>query len=94
LKVKVRTIGVSKPPEGYEDQKTVPMVFSGESVKDLIQHLLSEMDSEMTDIFLNEQGEISPDLAIIVNGIAASFSNRSNLHLKEGDLVELVSAPG
>jgi len=94
MKVKVKIIGVSEPPPEFEGQKEVPMDFPGNSVGDLIQRILSGMDSESRGIFLNEQGEISPDLSIIVNGITVSYSNRFNLRLKEGDLVELVSAPG
>jgi sulfur carrier protein ThiS len=94
MKVKVKLVGVSEPPSGFERSKEVPVDFSGGSLGDLIKHLLSGMDSKGREIFLNEQGGISADLVVIVNGIAVSESNRVNLRLKGGDLIELVSSPG
>ena len=94
MKVKVRIIGVSEPPEGFEGQKEVLMDFSGNSVKDLIDQLVSSLGSKNRELFLSDQGDLSSDLAVIVNGIATSYSNRSNFRLKENDLIELVSAPG
>ena len=94
MRVKVKLIGIPKPPPGFHGQKKVPVEFHGNLIKDLIQHLLSEIDSKFEEVFLNAQGKISPVLAIIVNGIAVSYSNRSNLDLKESNLAELVSSPG
>ena len=48
----------------------------------------------MSGIFLDEKGDVSSDLMIIVGGIAVTDSNRMNFRLEEGDLVELVSSPG
>jgi sulfur carrier protein ThiS len=94
MKVRVKLIGISKPPPGFESQKEVSMDFSGNSVKDLIDQLISRMGSENRELFFSGHGDISPDLAINVNGIAISYSNRSDFRLKENDLIELVSAPG
>jgi len=94
MKVRVKLIGIPKPPPGFQDQKEVSMDFSGNSVKDLIDQLISRMGSENRELFFSDHGDISSDLAIIVNGIVTSYSNRSNIRLKENDLIELVSAPG
>jgi sulfur carrier protein ThiS len=94
MKVKVKLIGVSEPTPGFERSQEVPIDFPGNSLGGLVKHLLSGMDSDAREIFLNEQGGISPDLVVIVNGIAVTDSNRLNLRLKEGDLVELVFSPG
>jgi len=51
---------------------------------DLVKHLLSGMDSKGREIFLNEQGRISPDLVTLVNGAAISDSNRFHLRLRRG----------
>ncbi len=48
----------------------------------------------MSGIFLDERGDVSSDLMIIVGGMAVTDSNRLNFRLKQGDLVELVSSPG
>jgi sulfur carrier protein ThiS len=94
MEVKVKIIGVPKVLPGFERQKEPPVNFSGDSVRDLIHLLSSEMDSETGSPFISDQGEISTDLAVIANGIMISDSNRANFRLREGDLVELVSAPG
>ena len=94
MQVKVKIIGDPKDIPGFEKQKEIPVAFTGNSVGDLIHHLSSEMDSETRSLFLSDQGEISVDLAVIVNGIMISDSNRANFPLKEGDLVELVLSPG
>ena len=94
MRVGVKFVGIREFPPGFEEQKEAPVGFSGNSVRDLIYQLLSEMDSETRSLFLSDQGEISTDLGVIVNGIMISGSNRSDFRLKEGDLVELVSAPG
>jgi sulfur carrier protein ThiS len=94
MKVKIKLIGIPKPPPGFESQKEIPMDCARNSVGDLLQQISSGMDMETRGIFLTERGEISSDLAIIVNGIAISYSARFNFQLKEGDLIELVSSPG
>jgi molybdopterin converting factor small subunit len=94
MEVKVKIIGVSKDLPGFERQKEAPVGFSGNSVKDLIQQILSTMDPENRKIFLSGRDEIPLDLAIIVNGLIISDSSRFNLRLKDGDLVEFVSSPG
>ncbi len=94
MRVGVKFVGIRELPPGFEGQKETPVGFPGNSVRDLIYRLSSEMDSETRSLFLSNQGEISTDLGVVVNGIMISGSNRSNFRLKEGDLVELVSAPG
>jgi sulfur carrier protein ThiS len=94
MKVRVKIFGVSGPPAGFEGQKEVAMNCPGNSVGDLLAHLVSGADTETRGIFFNEQGGILTDLATIVNGIMISDSNRANFRLKEGDLIELVSSPG
>jgi sulfur carrier protein ThiS len=94
MKVRVKIIGVSESPAGFEGQKEMAMDCPGNSVGDLLAHLVSGTDTETRGSFLNGQGGILTDLATIVNGIMISDSNRANFRLKEGDLVELVSSPG
>ena len=94
MKVTVKLVGTSEFPPSFQGQKEAQVNFPGNSVKDLIHHLASGAGSQMSGIFLDERGDVSLDLMIIVGGIAVTDSNRVNLRLKEGDLVELVSSPG
>ena len=94
MKVRVKLIGIHKLPPGFQGQKEVSMDFSGSSIKDLIGQLIPRIGSEKRELFFSDHGDISPDLAINVNGIGISYANRSDFRLKENDLIELVSAPG
>ena len=94
MKVRVRLVGTSELPPSFQGQKEAQVSFPGSSVKDLIHHLASGVGSEMSGIFLDEKGEVTSDLMIIVGGIAVTGSNRLNLFLKEDDLVDLVPSPG
>ncbi len=94
MEIKVKLVGTSELPPSFQGQKEAPVKFPGDSVKDLIHHLASGAGPKMSGIFLNEKGDVSSDLMIIVGGIAVTDSNRLNLRLKKGDLVELVSSPG
>ncbi len=81
-------------PPAFMGREEVPVDFSGNSVKDLIQQILSTMDPENRKVFHSGRDEIPLDLAIIVNGFIIPDANRFNFRLKEGDLVEMVSSPG
>jgi len=94
MKVTVKIVGLSVPLPGFEPSNEVAVDFPGNSLGELIKYILSGAGPEMKDLFLSGGGGISPDLVVIVNGIAVTDSNRLNLCLKEGDLVELVSSPG
>ncbi len=88
MKVRIKIIGF----RALENLKEASMDFSGESVKDLIDQFLSSLSTEKREVFLSAQGDLSLDLAIFVNGIGISYSNRSDFRLKENDLIELASA--
>jgi len=94
MKVTVELVGLPEPPGGFERFKQVPVDFPGNSLGNLIEHLLSGTNVEIKELFLLDPGKLSPDLVTIVNGIAVSDSNRFHLRLKEGDRIELVSSPG
>jgi len=94
MKVTVKIVGLSEPPAGFERLKEVFADFPGNSLGELIEHLISGMDVETKELFLLEPGKLSPDLVTIVNGIAVSDSNRFHLRLNEGDRIELISSPG
>lgn len=94
MKVTVRIVGCSCLPAGMAGGKNLPVDFTGKTAGDLIEQLSGSGDAELRDVFFGEQGAISSDLAILVNGIMISDSNRGNFRLKEGDTVELISSPG
>ena len=94
MRVRAKIIGVSPSMPGFERQKETSVEFAGDSLMDLLHHISSGMDSETRNLFLDGLGGIPADLAVNVNGIALADSNRGNLRLEEGDLVEMVSSPG
>jgi len=94
MKVMVKIVGLSEPFRGFDRSKEVPVDFPGNSLGELVQHILSGAGPKMRDVFLDGERGFSPDLATLVNGLAVSDSNRFNLRLEEGDRIELVSSPG
>lgn len=94
MQVRVKLIGLTEIPQPFSKNKEVQINFSGQTVNDLIQHIIKNMAPELRPHFLNEHENISSDLAIIVNGFWISGSSRANMNLKENDLIELVSSPG
>lgn len=93
MRVKVRLKGFPELLPPFADQEEVPVNFPGNSVHDLIHHLMSKIGGKTKGVLLNEEGGISPDLAITVNGWIFTESNRLNQRLEEGDSVELILAP-
>jgi len=94
MKLTVKIVGLAEPFPGFEQSMEVPVDLPGNSLGELIHHILSGVAPEMKDLFLSGEEEISPDLTTLVNGLSVSDSNRFHLHLKEGDRVDLVSSPG
>ena len=93
MRVEVRLKGFPELQPPYAGEEPVPVNFSGNSVHDLIRHLVSKLEGKATGVFFNEEGKISPDLAVTVNGWIFTESNRLNQRLEEGDSVELILAP-
>lgn len=92
MKIKVKIVGIRRLPRAFEGRKEVLVDFPGGSVRDLLQHVFPNPAPDNIEIFLDYR--ISPDLGVVVNGTLISDSNRENFSLKEGDSVELISAPG
>ena len=94
MKVKAKIIGLSQPIPGFEGPKEIPVEFAGISLMGLLLHISSGMDSEVRELFLDDFGGISADQQGDHQRNRGNGSNRGNLRLKEGDLVEMVSSPG
>jgi sulfur carrier protein ThiS len=88
MKVKIKIIGF----RALQNLEEASVDFSGESVKDLLDQFLSSLSTEKREVFLSAQGDLSPDLAVFVNGSGIPYSQRSDFRLKENDVIELVSA--
>ncbi len=97
MKVRVKLWGMSEnipALKALEGKGEVEVYFQGDKVKDLIFQLFSDIDPKQKEIILDDQGKISSRVDIIVNGRIVSESNRFNRHLRGGDFIELVLAPG
>lgn len=94
MQVGVKLIGLAEVPPPFAKNKERQINFYGITIRDLIEHIVKNLAPELSQHLLNEHEEISPDLAIIVNGFWISGSNLANMNLKENDLIELVSSPG
>ncbi len=77
-----------------KDKKEVQVDFSGCTVKDLLYHLSSKLDSKKKNLLLNDQGEFSQGVVVLINERIISGSNFLTQELRENDLIELIPAPG
>ena len=77
-----------------EGEKEVQADFAGDTVKDLLHHLLSMVGPEGKGIFLDDQGEITSGLLVIINGKMISDPTRFSQPLQEGDFIELALSSG
>jgi hypothetical protein len=94
MKVKVKFWGIPGLLSFFKGKKELQMDFIGETVKDLIHHLSLKVGPKERGFFVNDQGEISPDLFVFINGKWFSGSNRFSQRLRENDLIELTLAAG
>jgi len=94
MKVKVKFLGVPQLLSDFEGKKEVEVQFSGDTLKDLFHQLFINIGPKKRNIFFNKQGEISPDLLILINGIYISGSNRLNEKVRENDLIQLALFSG
>ena len=94
MKVKVKLWGMSEIIPAFEGKEEVQVDFQGDRVKDLIFQLFLHVDPKPKDIILDDQGNISSQVDIVINGRIVSESNRFNRRLRGGDFIELILAPG
>ena len=78
----------------WEDKKEVQVDFAGNTVKDLLSHLSSKLEPEKKNFFLNNQGEFSVGVVVVINERIVSGSNLLTQKLHENELIELILAPG
>jgi len=94
MKVRVKLWGMSGMIPAFEGKEEAQVDFQGDQVKDLIFRLFSDVDPRKKGIIFDDKGEISSNLTIVLNGRIISESNRFNRHLRGGDFIELILAPG
>ena len=94
MKVRIKFIGMPEPFPDFEDRKEVQVDFAGNTVKDLLHHLSLRIEPKQKEIFLNDQGEISPMLFVWINGNPVKYSDRFHARLRDDDFVGLIFASG
>lgn len=92
MKVRIKLIGMPELLPDFEDRKEVQVDFAGNTVKDLLHHLSLRIGPKQKEMFLNDQGKISPMLFVLINGNSVSYSDRLNARLRDDDFVELIFA--
>ena len=90
MKVRIKFIGMPELLREFSvDKKEVQVDFAGNTIKDLLHHLSMEIGSKQKETFLNDKGEISPELHLRINGNFIRYSDRLNANLRNDDFVEL-----
>ena len=94
MKIRLRLLGMLRFLSLFKDHEETEVDFSGDTVEDLVKHLVSKIESKEKPLFLDEQGEMSPELLIFLNEKPILASDRFSQALCEGDLLELALDSG
>ncbi len=95
MKAKVKLWGaIAEILPAFEGKGEVQVDFPGDRVKDLIDHIFSDIDPGKRGMIFDDRGKISPDLNVILNGRIVSEPDRFDRHLSGGDFVELILGSG
>ncbi len=89
MRITLKLTGVLGFLTPFKDQEETYTDFIGNKVGDLVDHLLSKMEPNMKHMLLDEQGQLSPELLVLINERPLFDLNRLNQQLREGDFVEL-----
>jgi sulfur carrier protein ThiS len=94
MRVMVKLLDMPKLFPSFESDKEIQIDFTGYTIKDLLHHLSIKLEPGKKDTFINNQGKVTPELSVFINGRSISDSNEFNQKLSEGDFIELVLAVG
>jgi hypothetical protein len=76
MKVRTKLWGIPTIDQPSKCENEVQLEFDGCTVKDLLQHLLLKIEPKNRTFVVDEKGEISSELSILINGKIVSESNR------------------
>jgi len=94
MKVTVKFSALPELVSIFEWKKEAQVDLTGDAVKDLLHHLFLKIRPKKGSIFINDRGEISPQVSVLINGRYIFGSNPLSQKLKENDVIELILAPG
>lgn len=94
MKVTVKFRGIPELVSVFEEEKQIQMDFTGSTLKDLLHQLSLKIGPKKKGTFLNDRGEILPNLLVLINGKYTPGMNPLSKWLRENDVIELLLAPG
>ena len=89
MRIRVKLLGMLEFTSVLKGEKESQADLKGSTLKDLLDDLFSKMTLKQRRIVLNDQGQISPELLVFLNGRPLYDANRLNQQLGEVDLIEL-----
>ncbi len=89
MKVRTKFLGMPESLSFFENGKEFEVDFTGDTLKDLLNDILSRNGHEKKNSFFDDQGEILLDIVTLINGRPTGFTNRERRRLHEDDLIEL-----
>lgn len=78
----------------FKNLKETHISFVGDTVGDLLNRILSMADPNERQLLLGEEGKISEELLVFLNGKLISTPNPSSQPVGENDFVELARLSG
>jgi sulfur carrier protein ThiS len=89
MKVTIKFSAIPELVSIFKGKKEAQVDFTGDTVKDLLDHLALKVGPKKRDIFVNDRGRISPHVLVLINGRPISGLKRLGQGLQENDTVEL-----
>jgi hypothetical protein len=89
LKVRTKFLGMPESLSIFENGKEFQVDFTGDTLKDFFNYILSKTGHGKKNILFDDQGEISLDILTLINGRHTGFTNREKQRLHEDDLIEI-----
>lgn len=94
MRIRVKFHGILDPSGLSDPVRETVIDFPGGSARELLDALLGGMNPGIRSLFLTAHGELSPDVAVTVNGLQVADSGLSESLLTEGDVVGVTLMPG
>ncbi len=89
MKVRAKLLGMPKSLSIFEKGKEFQADFTGDTLEDFFNYIVSKTGHEEKNIFFDNQGDISLEITVFINGRHMGLSNRLGQRLHEDDFIEI-----
>jgi molybdopterin converting factor small subunit len=85
MKINVQVVRLATVYEAMGKNEKIEVEFPGKTMRELIDALVEEFGTDVRKALLNEKGNFSPRIRVLVNGVIYPTENCMRAVLKNGD---------